>query len=154
MFHVLRCSHVSEAVKKPREVTAAPLRSLVRMSRILCASMAEWKRFTRTAEAYQGPCDSEASILQREVFQHNTCCLCGRWVGGEIVQAMAYDNPIPGFDARRWRKRVERLVSVRLHTFPKPRTPTTQTTCDFGELVLARTGFKHASDSHDSDDFC
>jgi len=23
---------------------------------------------------------------------------CIRWVGGEIVQAMAYDNPIPGFD--------------------------------------------------------
>ena len=21
-----------------------------------------------------------------------------RWVGGEIIQAMAYDNPIPGFD--------------------------------------------------------
>ena len=22
-----------------------------------------------------------------------------RWVGGEIVQAMAYDNPIPGFES-------------------------------------------------------
>ena len=23
---------------------------------------------------------------------------CVAWVGGEIIQAMAYDNPIPGFD--------------------------------------------------------
>ena len=28
----------------------------------------------------------------------------GRWVGGDIVQAMAYDNPIPGFVNRPWRK--------------------------------------------------
>jgi len=33
---------------------------------------------------------------QESADEHGNWCL--KWMGGEIVQAMAYDNPIPGFD--------------------------------------------------------
>merc|ERR1719428_667927 len=33
-----------------------------------------------------------------EDYTDETGCWRQRWVGGEIVQAVAYDNPIPGFD--------------------------------------------------------
>mmetsp|Transcript_42171 Transcript_42171/g.98445 ORF Transcript_42171/g.98445 Transcript_42171/m.98445 type:complete len:202 (+) Transcript_42171:582-1187(+) len=88
-----RASRMAGKLKSPisGSVTAAPLRSLVRMSHTLCASMAEWKRFTRTAGVCQGGSG-----------------------------ARSY---------KQWRM-----------TIPFPAlTPTTQTICDFGELVPARS---------------
>ena len=41
-----------------------------------------------------------------------------RWVGGEIVQAVAYDNPIPGFATRR---RTKPLETARFTTRAAPK---------------------------------
>ena len=46
--------------------------------------------------------EADFSVLKQRKAKTRSCfgwCLGPRnWVGGEIVQAMAYDNPIPGFD--------------------------------------------------------
>ena len=55
----------------------------------------------------------EETFLDRWHLERKCWDFRCRWVGGEIVQAMAYDNPIPGFDT--WRCQPQLVIKSRVY---------------------------------------